>query len=51
MLSASVDDLAARAEDLKTADNWVDKTLATKKAKADKAAQAAGGGITVDQPK
>jgi tetratricopeptide (TPR) repeat protein len=45
------DDLAARAEDLKTADNWVDKTLATKKAKADKAAQAAGGGITVDQPK
>jgi hypothetical protein len=45
------DDLAARAEDLKTADNWVDKTLATKKAKAEKAAQSAGGGITVDQPK
>jgi tetratricopeptide (TPR) repeat protein len=45
------DDLAARAEDLKTADRWVDETLRVKKAKADKAAQSAGGGITVDQPK
>jgi hypothetical protein len=45
------DDLAARAEDLKTADHWVDETLRVKKAKADKAAQSAGGGITVDQPK
>ncbi len=45
------DDLAARAEDLKTADHWVDETLRAKKEKADKAAQAAGGGITVDQPK
>jgi tetratricopeptide (TPR) repeat protein len=45
------DDLDARAADLKTADSWVDKTLATKKAKAEKAAQSAGGGITVDQPK
>ena len=45
------DDLAARAQDLKTADGWVDKTLAVKKAKAEKAAQAAQGGITVDQPK
>jgi tetratricopeptide (TPR) repeat protein len=45
------DDLAARAEDLKTADGWVDKTLATKKAKAEKAAQSAGGGITMDQSK
>src|SRR5216683_849174 len=45
------DDLAARAEDLKTADHWVDQTLLTKKEKADKAAQASGGGITVDQPK
>ncbi|HTW32325.1 MAG TPA: tetratricopeptide repeat protein [Candidatus Sulfotelmatobacter sp.] len=44
------DDLAARAEDLKTADNWVDKTLATKKAKADKAAQSQNGAITVDTP-
>jgi len=45
------DDLASRAEDLKTADHWVDETLRIKKVKADKAAQSAGGGITVDQPK
>lgn len=45
------DDLAARAEDLKTADHWVDETLRVKKAKAEKAAQSQGGGITVDQPK
>jgi tetratricopeptide (TPR) repeat protein len=44
-------DLASRAEDLKTADHWVDETLRVKKAKADKAAQAAQGGITMDQPK
>jgi tetratricopeptide (TPR) repeat protein len=31
------DDPAARAADLKTADDWVDKTMATKKAKAKKA--------------
>ena len=30
------DDPAARSEDLKTADEWVDKTMATKKAKAEK---------------
>jgi tetratricopeptide (TPR) repeat protein len=30
------DDPAARERDLKTADDWVDKTLATKKAKAEK---------------
>ncbi len=30
------DDPAARAADLKTADDWVDKTMATKKAKAEK---------------
>jgi tetratricopeptide (TPR) repeat protein len=30
------DDPAAREEDLKTADNWVDKTMAVKKAKAEK---------------
>jgi tetratricopeptide (TPR) repeat protein len=30
------DDLAARAEDLKTADQWVDKIMAVKKAKAEK---------------
>jgi Tetratricopeptide repeat len=45
------DDLATRAEDLKTADHWVDETLRIKKAKADKAAQSAGGGITVPEPK
>jgi hypothetical protein len=43
------DDLAARAADLKTADEWVDKTMATKKAKAEK--QPGAQGITVDQPK
>jgi tetratricopeptide (TPR) repeat protein len=44
------DDLAARQEDLKTADNWVDKTLATKKAKAEKQ-PGQQGGITMDQQK
>jgi tetratricopeptide (TPR) repeat protein len=43
------DDLAARAADLKTADEWVDKTMATKKAKAEK--QPGAQGITMDQPK
>jgi tetratricopeptide (TPR) repeat protein len=45
------DDLAARTDDLKTADHWVDETLRVKKAKADKAAQSQGGGIVMDQPK
>ena len=44
------DDLAARAEDLKTAAHWVDETLNVKKIKAEKAAQSQGGAITVDQP-
>jgi tetratricopeptide (TPR) repeat protein len=43
------DDLPGRAEDLKTADGWVDKTLATKKAKADK--QPGAQGIVNDQAK
>jgi tetratricopeptide (TPR) repeat protein len=43
------DDLDARRDDLKTADGWVDKTLATKKAKAEK--QPGQQGITMDQPK
>jgi tetratricopeptide (TPR) repeat protein len=43
------DDLATRAADLKTADEWVDKTMATKKAKAEK--QPGAQGITMDQPK
>jgi len=42
-------DADARTADLKKADEWVDKTMAVKKAKADKAAQP--GGITLDQTK
>ena len=45
------DDPGTRTEDLKTADHWVDETLRIKKAKAEKAAQSQGGGITMDQPK
>src|SRR5579871_1812182 len=45
------DDEAARAEDLKTADHWVDETMRVKKAKAEKAAQVQGGGITMDSSK
>src|ERR1700692_4269082 len=45
------EDLATRAEDLKTADHWVDETLRVKKAKAEKAAQNSQGGITMDQSK
>jgi len=41
------DDPAQRAADLKTADEWVDKTMATKKAKAEK--QPGAQGITMDQ--
>jgi len=40
------EDPAARAADLKTADDWVDKTMATKKAKAEK--QPGAQGITMD---
>ena len=36
--------------DLKTADDWVDKTMATKKMKMEKQSQQPGG-ITMDQPK
>ena len=42
------DDAPARAADIKTANDWVDKTLATKKAKAEKQAS---GGIVFDQKK
>jgi len=42
------EDPAQRAADLKTADEWVDKTMATKKAKAEK--QPGAQGITLDQP-
>jgi len=43
------EDPAVRAADLKTADDWVDKTTATKKAKAEK--QPGSQGITMDQSK
>jgi tetratricopeptide (TPR) repeat protein len=43
------DDPAAREADLKTADDWVQKTIDTKKMKAEKAAQQPGG-IVLDQP-
>jgi hypothetical protein len=43
------EDPAARADDLKKADEWVDKTMATKKAKAEK--QPGAGGIVMDQSK
>jgi tetratricopeptide (TPR) repeat protein len=43
------DDPGARAADMKTADEWVDKTMATKKAKAEK--QPGAQGITMDQSK
>ena len=43
------EDAAARADDLKKADEWVDKTMATKKAKAEK--QPGSQGIVMDQPK
>jgi hypothetical protein len=39
------DDPAARATDLKTADEWVDKTMTTKKIKAEK--QPGANGITM----
>jgi tetratricopeptide (TPR) repeat protein len=42
-------DPEAQMADLKTADEWVDKTMATKKAKAAKAAASTPGGI-VEQP-
>jgi len=45
------DDLQARQEDLKTADHWSDEVMRVRKAKAEKAAQSQGGGITIDQPK
>jgi tetratricopeptide (TPR) repeat protein len=43
------DDPAARTADLKTADDWQDKTMATRKAKAEK--QPGGGAIVLDENK
>jgi len=45
------DDESARAEDLKTADHWVDQAMQAKQARAAKEAQKAQGGITMDQSK
>jgi len=45
------EDLAAREQDLKTADGWVDKAMEAKKARALKAEKAQGGAITVDSSK
>jgi tetratricopeptide (TPR) repeat protein len=42
------DDPAAQQADLQTADEWVKKTMDTKRAKAEKAAQANGTGIVMD---
>src|SRR4051812_20662209 len=42
------DDPAAQQADLATADDWVKKTMDTKRAKAEKAAQAAGGIVMDD---
>jgi Tfp pilus assembly protein PilF len=38
-------------KEVKVADEWVQKALSTKKAKAEKAAKKGGGGITMDQSK
>jgi len=43
------DDLAARKKDLRTADEWVDKTMATKKAKTEKTAPSTEPSATVPQ--
>ena len=51
MVHDSTDNPDERAADLKTADEWVDKTMAAKKAKAEKQAQAGTGGITLDNSK
>ena len=45
------DDEGARAADLKAADQWVDKAMQAKQARAAKAAAAQGGQITMDQTK
>jgi len=45
------EDLAAREQDLKTADGWVDKAMEAKKARALKAEKAQGGAVTVDSTK
>ena len=44
-------DPAAYNEDIKMANDWVDKAMAARKKKADEAAKKTSGGITLDQPK
>jgi tetratricopeptide (TPR) repeat protein len=41
----------ARTADIKTADDWTQKTLAMRQAKAERQAQQSSGGITLDKPK
>ncbi len=45
------DDAEARAQMVKTANEWSDKAMAARKKKADEAAKKTSGGIVLDQPK
>ncbi|MGC2696781.1 MAG: tetratricopeptide repeat protein [Candidatus Angelobacter sp.] len=45
------EDAQARAEYVKTANDWSDKAMAARKKKADEAAKKTSGGIVMDQPK
>lgn len=45
------DDAQARAELVKTANDWSDKAMAARKKKADEAAKKTSGGIVLEQPK
>jgi tetratricopeptide (TPR) repeat protein len=45
------DDAEARAQLVKTANEWSDKAMAARKKKADEAAKKTSGGIVLDQPK
>jgi len=45
------EDAQARAEYVKTANEWSDKAMAARKKKADEAAKKTSGGIILDQPK
>jgi len=45
------EDAAARAEYVKTANDWSDKAMAARKKKAEEASKKTSGGIVLDQPK
>jgi uncharacterized protein YbaP (TraB family) len=45
------EDAQARAEDVKTANEWSDKAMAARKKKAEEASKKTSGGIVLDQPK